>query len=50
MWTKMSFPPVSGAMKPYPFVGLNHFTVPFGIDELPFCLRATPAGSLAPPN
>src|SRR5579875_3540140 len=32
----MSFPPLSGAMNPYPFVGLNHFTVPFGIDVLPF--------------
>jgi hypothetical protein len=28
---------VSGAMNPYPFVGLNHFTVPLGIDA---CLSA----------
>jgi hypothetical protein len=30
----MSFPPSSGAMKPKPFVVLNHFTVPLGIAVL----------------
>src|SRR6516164_232749 len=32
MWTNTSLPPPpDGCMKPYPFVGLNHFTVPVGI-------------------
>ena len=55
MWTNMSFPPSSGAMKPYPFVVLNHFTVPVAIPVFPTCLfalrrlfvaPATPAASL----
>src|SRR5882724_9066682 len=28
MWTKTSFEPSTGVMKPKPFVGLNHLTVP----------------------
>src|SRR4051812_39332480 len=31
MWTNTSGPPWSGWMKPKPFVGLNHFTVPVAI-------------------
>src|SRR6185437_16211071 len=32
MWTNTSFPPPpEGWMNPYPFVGLNHFTVPAAI-------------------
>ena len=31
IWTKTSLPPLSGWMKPYPFVALNHFTVPEAI-------------------
>jgi len=27
-WTKQSFSPLSGVMKPKPFASLNHFTVP----------------------
>ncbi len=34
MWTKTSLPPSSGTMKPYPRVGLNHFTNPVGIISL----------------
>src|SRR3954451_19124300 len=30
-WTKRSFPPSSGVMKPKPFSSLNHFTVPVAI-------------------
>src|SRR5262249_35776007 len=28
IWTNAPGPPPSGLMKPYPFVALNHFTVP----------------------
>ena len=28
MWTKISLSSPSGAINPYPFFGLNHFTVP----------------------
>src|SRR5438034_7402228 len=28
MWTKTSFEPSAGVMKPKPLAGLNHFTVP----------------------
>ena len=31
IWTKTSPPPPWGWMKPNPFAGLNHFTVPFAI-------------------
>src|SRR6516225_8811150 len=32
MWTNTSLPPPpEGCINPYPFVGLNHFTVPVGI-------------------
>jgi hypothetical protein len=29
----MSFPPPPGAMNPYPFVALNHLTVPAGMNR-----------------
>src|SRR5512139_3150992 len=31
MWTNTSLPPLSGWMKPNPFVALNHLTVPVAI-------------------
>src|SRR5215217_4284815 len=34
MWTKTSWPPPSGWMKPKPLVGLNHLTVPVAIMRL----------------
>lgn len=36
-WTNTSSPPLSGAMKPYPFSLLNHFTVPRSIIVVSFC-------------
>jgi hypothetical protein len=37
IWTKTSLPPpLSEAMKPWPLVALNHFTVPLGTSALPF--------------
>src|SRR5271166_6279945 len=35
MWTNASLPPSSGWMKPKPFCGLNHFTVPIAM-TIPF--------------
>jgi hypothetical protein len=35
IWTNTSLQPLSGWMKPYPFVALNHFTVPVGTLLLP---------------
>jgi DNA polymerase (family X) len=35
-WTKQSFEPFSGVMKPKPFVSLNHFTVP--VVRIPYSL------------
>ena len=35
-WTKMSPPPPSRSMKPYPFLSLNHFTLPIGIHSPSF--------------
>src|SRR5918911_2511832 len=32
-WTNTSLPPSAGAMKPYPFESLNHFTVPVAIQN-----------------
>src|SRR5918996_4269725 len=32
-WTKTSFEPSSGVMKPYPFSSLNHLTVPVAIQS-----------------
>ena len=34
MWTKASLEPSLGSMKPYPFVGLNHLTVPVVMSRL----------------
>src|SRR6516162_5878701 len=49
MWTNTSWPPLSGLIKPYPFVGLNHFTVPIATSispsTKPRCSgRSTPSG------
>src|SRR5580698_9130856 len=46
MWTKTSAPPLSGWMKPKPFVALNHFTVPVAM-EIPF-RRHVPRRSVRP--
>src|SRR6516225_11377458 len=35
MWTNTSLPPPWGWINPYPFVGLNHFTVPVAIVSSP---------------
>src|SRR6185437_13277571 len=40
IWTNTSFPPPCGAINPYPFCELNHFTVPRAIPDLP-CWRCT---------
>src|SRR5438445_11634451 len=39
IWTNTSFPPPCGWTKPYPLVGLNHFTVPVATSGLPLLLR-----------
>src|SRR5687767_3996755 len=39
-WTKTSFEPSSGVMKPYPFSSLNHLTVPVAMrSHLPLQIR-----------
>jgi hypothetical protein len=45
MCTKTSLPPLSGWMNPYPFVGLNHFTVPIATSALPVLIEE---GNLSP--
>src|SRR3954469_19516641 len=37
-WTKASFPPSSGVMKPKPFSSLNHLTTPVAIHTPPHYL------------
>jgi hypothetical protein len=39
MWTKTSAPPFSGRMKPKPFWGLNHLTVPTAMNVLQVKIR-----------
>jgi len=56
MWTNASVEPSLGSINPYPFVGLNHFTVPVGIffspgqhqnSKTPWFSRIDPLGHCA---
>src|SRR3954452_16845395 len=56
-WTKASFPPSSGVMKPKPFSSLNHLTTPVAIQHLltagsmrEGCCPALPSRMLRPPH
>jgi hypothetical protein len=43
IYTNTSLPPPSGRMNPYPFVALNHFTVPLSWSPFPLCTNETRA-------
>src|SRR2546422_10396029 len=49
-WTKRSFPPSSGVMKPYPLSSLNHLTIPVAnaLTSLPHHEQAGKAADRAP--